>query len=491
MVEEKDRASYVFTWEDVPGPGERRLRTYLAGVHHLAWATGASIERDGGGGSLVVSAAGKRAELALDREYKRALLTTSDGLEHHLGLVERAGRLELHDGITPDAWEFVGWIGGICAAGIALKMESAWLLGVSVLVAIGSVSRYMGRMNGLEAFISETLNPLPRAQGDGAADRGPAEGRCDAPEPRGSTVALAPQASRPPRHAPGRAAEPAAAPGVAVTRGFEQAGEWLKVAVKVENSEALSVHAVMVQLDEAPSALQYEGGAGKPAVELGTLEPGGSQSAIFRFRPTRCVDGRITGFVRFADARGAKHTLDIQPLEVKSICPMLTAEGVDGDLIVEGLARGELACSRVFIEFEGSARAVYDVVRSRLGRLILHEEDWRASGTVYVGSLCYLGRTKYGKKRFAAEFLVSGGDEGAGGLTMAVYSDEPAILTGFFSEVESDLRDHIKVLGEGKAACGVGCAKCGAPLDLSRPSERDCVPCDHCGTWNHLPRWGR
>jgi hypothetical protein len=70
-------------------------------------------------------------------------------------------------------------------------------------------------------------------------------------------------------------------------------------------------------------------------------------------------------------------------------------------------------------------------------------------------------------------------------------SDEPAITTGFSGEVLTDLRAHITVLKEGAEACGVGCAKCGAALDITTAAEGGYVLCEYCSFWNRIPRWKR
>jgi len=278
---------------------------------------------------------------------------------------------------------------------------------------------------------------------------------------------------------------------VVVKRGFERAGEWIKLGVKIINNSDFVINRVTVQIDEYPSALQYEE-AGKEAVShLQTINAGEYQSAIFRFKPIRCVDGSITGFVRYSDAKGKKHTIDIRSVDVKSVCPMLTSDGVTESEILDKLMDGHLNCNKVFIEFEGNVRSVFDVVQARLGRLILYDHDWRASGSAYIGHLFYLGKTKYAKKYFAAEFLLSGTSEDKGGLTISVYSDEPAILTGFFHEIVSDLGNHITVLKESSEVCGIGCGKCGGPLDIEKVVEGGYVKCEHCDFWNRIPKWKR
>ena len=278
---------------------------------------------------------------------------------------------------------------------------------------------------------------------------------------------------------------------VDVKRGYDRAGEWIKLGIKVTNNTDLVIHKVTVLIDEYPSALQYEVSNKNPMINLQTINPGELQSAIFRFKPTRCVDGSITGFIRYTDAKGKKHTLDIEPIEVKSVCPMLTSDGVDYADVVERLMQESLTCNKVFIEFEGNVRSVFDVVQARLGRLILYDHDWRASESAYIGHLFYLGKTKYAKKYFAAEFLLSGTAEDKGGLTISVYSDEPAILTGFFHEIVSDLENHITVLKESSEVCGIGCGKCGGPLDIEKAVDGGYVKCDHCDFWNRIPKWKR
>ena len=322
------------------------------------------------------------------------------------------------------------------------------------------------------------------------------------PPPRKKAVPIIPPPPPPARKkavspipppSPSSPPEPQAAlgKGVHVKRGYERAGEWIKLGVKVVNNTDFIINKVNVQVDDFPSALQYEQTGKSPMMKLQTINPGEFQSAIFRFKPTRCVDGKLTGFVRYTDAKGKKHTLDIKPIEVKSVCPMLTGENVNYAEIVDRLMHETLTCNKLFIEFQGNVRSVYDVVQARLGRLILYDHDWNTSGSAYIGYLCYLGKTKFAKKYFAAEFLISGTSEDKGGITISVYSDEPAILTGFFHEIVTDLKNHITVLKETSGVCGVGCGKCGGPLDITKVIEGGYVQCEHCDFWNRIPKWKR
>ena len=278
---------------------------------------------------------------------------------------------------------------------------------------------------------------------------------------------------------------------VVVKRGYARAGEWIKLGVKIINKTKLVIHNVTVQIDEYPSALQYEVPDKNPMDDLQTINPGEFHSAIFRFRPTRCVDGSIIGSVRYTDVKGKTHTIDIEPIEVKSVCPMLTSVGVDRSVIVGRLTQGTLPGNRAFIEFEGNVRSVFNAVQARLGRLILYDQDWRVSGSTYIGNLFYLGMTTYANKVFAAEFLVSGTSTDRGGVTMTVYSDEPEILTGFFDEIVSDLKHHVSVLKETSDICVFGCGKCGGPLNLEEVIDGGYVRCYSCDFWNRIPKWKR
>ena len=106
---------------------------------------------------------------------------------------------------------------------------------------------------------------------------------------------------------------------------------------------------------------------------------------------------------------------------------------------------------------------------------------------VYLGYTSYLGKTKYGEKRFAAEILVSGTTEG-GTLTITVYSDDERILSGFFVDVMESVREHIEVLEE--RTCPVAtCPKCGANLALDDITEDRIYRCSFCGVVGKAPPW--
>ena len=279
--------------------------------------------------------------------------------------------------------------------------------------------------------------------------------------------------------------------GVLVARGYSRTGGWIKYGVSVQNNTKLIITDVTIRIDEFPSALKYEHDGKKAEVELNTINPGESQSAIFRFQPIRCVDANLAGYLRYKDAQGKKHTLSIDAIEIKSICPMLTAEGVTVSDVVDRLTRENLECNKTFIEFQGDGRMVFDLIQTLLGKLLSYDHDWRELDSSYIGYLCYLGKTKYANKYFTAEFLVSGISMDRGGITISVYSDEPAILTGFFHEIVSDLKNHISVLKETSGICVLGCGKCGGPLDVTKIFDGGYIKCEHCDFWNRVPKWKR
>ena len=94
-----------------------------------------------------------------------------------------------------------------------------------------------------------------------------------------------------------------------IKRGYETAGQYLKVGIKVENHAQTTITDVSVKID-VPAALEKVNPK-TGIIELGVIKPEGSQSANFQLQPIRCVDDIITGIVMFHDAVGKLHTQEL------------------------------------------------------------------------------------------------------------------------------------------------------------------------------------
>lgn len=275
---------------------------------------------------------------------------------------------------------------------------------------------------------------------------------------------------------------------IIVRRGMERAGQYIKIAIKVENPTNYIVTNVKVSLD-VPDALVFV----EPTislVELGNIEPHTFHSANFKLKPEgKCVDGLISGVVLFHDHRNQSHSQQVRPLKVTNICPMLEPEDVSYEDFVELMQSGKLQCRKVYLEFDGSTIHAFNIAKSRVHSLILIEEDGQQEKGLITSYACYYGKTKYNKNTFVIEIFACGDNE-HGQLTLIVYSDEPGILTGFFAEVQQDVERALHIIDEKAVENAITCS-CGAPVNIKACDEKGYHCCDYCGVVCRLAKWNR
>ncbi|MHA1811959.1 MAG: hypothetical protein ACTSYX_00840 [Candidatus Thorarchaeota archaeon] len=272
---------------------------------------------------------------------------------------------------------------------------------------------------------------------------------------------------------------------VQVARGYEVAGENVKVAIKVENGGSLAILNVQVILNVPDGFALAEGSSSY--CELGNIAPGGFQSAIFWLKPLRCVDDEISGVVMFKDAGGDLRTIPIEPKRIVNICPMLhSTERVDE--VFKKLKYNALERNCVSFRFKGSSKTVFSLAQVRLSGLVPvdYSESTFEDG-VSLGYSCYVGETKYGQNQFAVEIQATGSDS-SGVLTVTVYSDDKRILSGFFSDIMPSVREHIEIVEE--QACPIlTCPKCGANINPMTIQENRLYRCEYCGALVKMPPW--
>ncbi|WP_287585423.1 hypothetical protein [Candidatus Borrarchaeum sp.] len=277
---------------------------------------------------------------------------------------------------------------------------------------------------------------------------------------------------------------------VSSKRGYETAGQYLKVGIKVENNSPQSITDVSVKL-ETPQALEKINPK-TGIIDLGVIKPGGSQSANFQLQPIRCVDDILTGIIMFRDPTGKLYTQDMKPLELKSVCPMLTGEDADQEWILMSLKKGKLKSNKASFKFDGDPNVAFAMAEQRVRGLIPIDRDERfvgEHGDHYIAYSAYIGRTKYGEFDFATEITASG-YAGQGLLTVAVYSNEEAILTGFIFEVMQDVKKNIEITQEIDVV-DKACPECGGMLDMDKVDEEGYIKCGFCDTMLRVPKWQR
>ena len=275
---------------------------------------------------------------------------------------------------------------------------------------------------------------------------------------------------------------------ISISRGYDTAGQYLKIGIKVQNNTSTTITDVTVKLD-APSALEKV----NPKIgiiDIGVIRPKGSQAANFQLRPTRCVDDIIHATIIYRDVKGKSRLKDMRPLKIRSICPMLTDEGVEKEQILMSLRKGEIHKSTSSFKFRGDLKTAFIVAEARVRGLVQLDRDERFIGNNYIASACYAGRTKYGKIDFATEITVFG-KENEGLLSIAVYSEDDAILSGFFYEVLEDVRKNVEIFEERVKVVDEACVECGTRLEKDKADIEGYLRCNSCETLLRLPSWER
>lgn len=273
-----------------------------------------------------------------------------------------------------------------------------------------------------------------------------------------------------------------------IKRGYETAGQYVKVGIKVENTSITTITGVKVLLDP-PSGLELVNPT-SGVIDLGVIMPKGSQGANFQIRPIRCIDDVIHATIVYRDATGTSVTADMEALRVRNICPMLTDEGVDKEQILMSLRKGEIRKNTSSFKFRGDLKTAFIMAESRVRGLIQLDRDERFINAHYIASACYIGRTKYGKFDFATEFTVCG-KENEGLLTIGVYAEEEAILSGFFYEILEDVRKSVEIIEERVNVVDETCPECGGKFDTSMGDTEGYLRCGLCETLLRLPAWER
>ncbi len=73
-------------------------------------------------------------------------------------------------------------------------------------------------------------------------------------------------------------------------------------------------------------------------------------------------------------------------------------------------------------------------------------------------------------------------------LTLGIYSEDEAILSGFFADIMPTIREHLDVFEE--QLCQIAtCPKCGANIDSLSVREDRVYLCNYCGTVSKVAPW--
>lgn len=129
------------------------------------------------------------------------------------------------------------------------------------------------------------------------------------------------------------------------------------------------------------------------------------------------------------------------------------------------------------------------LAEQRVRQLVQIDHDEKVVEGTYCGYACYMGNAKYGGYMFATEIFVSG-TEAHGQLTVSVYSNEQAIVSGYIQETMEDVRQHIQTTSEITLLTGK-CPECGSEIDPKKADEKGLVTCSFCRCLSVMPPWMR
>lgn len=214
---------------------------------------------------------------------------------------------------------------------------------------------------------------------------------------------------------------------VAVMRGVEREGALIKVGIKVKNDSTFAIRDVTVTL-EKPQALAFQSPHSK-FYQLGDIEPGDFQSAIYKLYPVRCVSGKISGSVTYKDGKGQVKTSIINPAEVASICPMLEPYRITREQFQA--MSGTFTRNEQEVRYTATAPAVFSTIKQRCGAMHPVIEVFAPSGQ---GEAWYAARGKYSRK---AILLVAKIEMSK--VILAVYAENPEMGTGLLAELAEEI----------------------------------------------------
>jgi uncharacterized repeat protein (TIGR01451 family) len=270
-----------------------------------------------------------------------------------------------------------------------------------------------------------------------------------------------------------------------IASGYDQSGENIKLAIKIANSGEYTISNVTVNVD-VPDGFDFIKES-QSSIRLGNISGGEAQSAIYWLKPLRCIDGTYGGIIIFKDAKNQTQTIEIPRKRVVNVCPMLS--GTDRvDDVFKMLKFGSLNRNCMSFEFSGNSKTVFELAEIRMKGLapVDKTEKTTEDGT-FLSYACYVGETKYKKDYFAVEIQISGLLD-AGTLTLTVYSNEESILSGFFTDIMSNIRQQIQILDE--KACPIAtCPKCGGNIDPTGIDEKGLYQCGYCSAIGKVPPW--
>ena len=213
---------------------------------------------------------------------------------------------------------------------------------------------------------------------------------------------------------------------VKVMRGKTMEGNAVKLGIKVKNDSTFKITEVKVTIDY-PKAFKVQGGS--PTVELGNIRPDEFQSAIFKLVPTRCVKGTVTGYTTYENNKGETKVVQIDPVDVGSVCPFLERVRLSPDEFAQ--RKPTLQSGNKSMAIRTDPNRIFEIIKGRFNNIHTVHEEVSPDGTGMLGE--YSGQGAYSKAFIGAGVKVVYGDQPQ--VELSVYGEEEAMVTGLLSEL--------------------------------------------------------
>ena len=213
---------------------------------------------------------------------------------------------------------------------------------------------------------------------------------------------------------------------VKVMRGKTMEGNAVKLGIKVKNDSTFKITEVKVTIDY-PKAFKVQGGS--PTVELGNIRPDEFQSAIFHLVPTRCVKGTVTGYATYENNKGETKVVQIDPVDVGSVCPFLERVRLSPDEFAQ--RKPTLQSGNKSMAIRTDPNRIFEIIKGRFNNIHTVHEEVSPDGTSMLGE--YSGQGAYSKAFIGAGVRVVYGDQPQ--VELSVYGEDEAMVTGLLSEL--------------------------------------------------------
>jgi len=225
---------------------------------------------------------------------------------------------------------------------------------------------------------------------------------------------------------------------VVIRRGKTMEGNAVKLGIKVKNDSTFKITEVKVTIDY-PKAFKVEGGS--PTVELGNIRPDEFQSAIFKLVPMRCVKGTVTGYTTYENNKGETKVVQIDPVDVGSVCPFLERVRLSPDEFAQ--RKPTLQSGNKSMTVRTDANRIFELIKGRFNNIHTVHEEVSPDQTSMLGE--YSGQGAYSKAFIGASIKVVYGDQPQ--VELSVYGEDEAMVTGLLSELV-DLIEKEEGIGE-------------------------------------------